>query len=200
MTMGALMQCLRHCWEDDPEEEEQTISQQASPIPNSMARVIPTDEQEPPTCQRNNEPEPGPLLLVRFWNKLTKETHYEQIPTAAAADSPPRRLRCSPLSPLRTAISFDQSKEIPSIKTEEIVLPGSDLQHKMALKMCETLEEQGDECVICMDGFTPENPRMPTMCGCGENKTYFHLPCLYQWIEQNEDCPSCRNTLLWEEF
>lgn len=45
-----------------------------------------------------------------------------------------------------------------------------------------------------------QNPRMPTLCGCGENKTYFHLPCLYQWIEQSKDCPSCRKRLRWEEF
>jgi len=103
-------------------------------------------------------------------------------------------------SPLRTASSFRQSEGMPTIDPDEVVLPGSALQHEMAASLSGTLEEQGDECVICMEGFDATNPRMPTLCGCGENKTYFHLPCLYQWIEQSRDCPSCRKRLRWEEF
>ncbi len=95
---------------------------------------------------------------------------------------------------------------IPTIKKQStIVLPGSTLQKKMSL----VLKKQGydssqdlgqDECVICMEGFNESNPRMPTLCGCGENKTYFHLPCLYHWIEQSRECPTCRKELTWEEF
>lgn len=103
-------------------------------------------------------------------------------------------------SPLRTASSFRHSKGMPTINPDEVVIPGSALQHEMAKQMSSSLEAQGDECVICMEGFDATNPRMPTLCGCGENKTYFHLPCLYQWIEQSRDCPSCRKRLRWEEF
>lgn len=105
-------------------------------------------------------------------------------------------------SPLRTASSFeyDSSREVPSISLDEIVMPGSELQRQMADAMKKELEGHDDECVICMEGFSTENPRMPTLCGCGENKTFFHLPCLYQWIEQNRNCPSCRKRLRWEEF
>lgn len=101
---------------------------------------------------------------------------------------------------LRAASTFDESKEIPSICADEIVLPGSKLQAQMAAAAQKSLDEMGDECVICMDTFDATNPRMPTLCGCGENKTYFHLPCLYQWIEQNKNCPSCRKRLRWEEL
>jgi hypothetical protein len=102
---------------------------------------------------------------------------------------------------LRTASTFDESSDVPTISAEEIVLPGSKLQAQMALAAAKSMEEYwGDECVICMEGFDPTNPRMPTLCGCGENKTFFHLPCLYQWIEQNKKCPSCRKRLRWEEF
>lgn len=107
-------------------------------------------------------------------------------------------------SPLRSASSFDYDKNmrsIPSIQLDEIVMPGSDLQKQMSAIMAKDIEEDvDDECVICLEGFTAENPRMPTLCGCGENKTYFHLPCLYQWIEQDRNCPSCRERLRWEEF
>jgi hypothetical protein len=101
---------------------------------------------------------------------------------------------------LKTASTFDSSSDVPTISPEEIVMPGSLLQAQMALAAAKSLEAMGDECVICMEGFDPTNPRMPTLCGCGQNKTYFHLPCLYQWIEQNNKCPSCRKRLRWEEF
>mmetsp|Transcript_23777 Transcript_23777/g.68323 ORF Transcript_23777/g.68323 Transcript_23777/m.68323 type:complete len:286 (-) Transcript_23777:79-936(-) len=108
-------------------------------------------------------------------------------------------------SPLRSASSFDYDKKmrsIPSIQLDEIILPGSAIQKQMSAIMKKDLEslELDDECVVCMESFSAENPRMPTLCGCGENKTYFHLPCLYQWIEQSKDCPSCRKRLRWEEF
>ena len=62
-------------------------------------------------------------------------------------------------------------------------------------------EEEEDECVICMEPFHPTlNPRMPTACGCGDNKTYFHLPCLLTWVERDVTCPGCRERLIWQEF
>ena len=105
-------------------------------------------------------------------------------------------------SPLRAAESFDSISDIPCINASEVVFPGSELQKEMARHMAgsKLTDAHEAECVICMEGFDPTNPRMPTLCGCGENKTYFHLPCLYQWIEQSEDCPSCREKLTWEEF
>ena len=108
-------------------------------------------------------------------------------------------------SPLRSASSFDYDKKmrsIPSIQLGEVLMPGSELQKQMSAIMAKDLEsyDDEDECVVCLEVFTNENPRMPTLCMCGENKTYFHLPCLYQWIEQSKDCPSCRKRLRWEEF
>ena len=104
---------------------------------------------------------------------------------------------------LQQASSFESNDGgMITISAGQVVVPGSDLEKKMAAAMAAQLEEHDhdNECVICMDGFDPTNPRMPTLCGCGENKTYFHLPCLYQWIEQSEECPSCRERLRWEEF
>ena len=118
-------------------------------------------------------------------------------------DSPTgKKLPPPPPSPLRQASTFDSSHEIPSISSEEVVLPGSELQKEMAriMSMDASIVNHDDECVICMEGFEPTNPRMPTICGCGENKTYFHLPCLYQWMEQCQECPSCREPLRWQEF
>ena len=103
-------------------------------------------------------------------------------------------------SPLRTALKFDLTRVVPTIRSQEVVLPGSILQKEMSQAISMKVPQPGDECVICMEGFDETNPRMPTLCGCGENKTFFHLPCLYQWIEQSRTCPTCRQTLRWEEF
>ncbi len=124
-------------------------------------------------------------------------------------------------SPLRTAVSFtsaatDQNSQCCTISADEIVLPGSLLQQQMAQQQQMMMLPSGstmtttpgrphlmvvdDECVICMEPFDPTNPRMPTNCHCGTNQTYFHLPCLYQWIEQSDKCPSCRTTIAWKEF
>jgi len=119
-----------------------------------------------------------------------------------------------PLTPLRVAHEFTQRPscdDIPALTHyEEVVLPGSNLQKLMSESLRERgycAESEEDECVVCMEGFDATNPRMPTRCGCGENQTYFHLPCLYQWVElrreggaRSGECPTCRELLQWDEF
>mmetsp|Transcript_28417 Transcript_28417/g.39933 ORF Transcript_28417/g.39933 Transcript_28417/m.39933 type:complete len:288 (-) Transcript_28417:150-1013(-) len=156
--------------------------------------------------------------LALFWTKLTgqnqsvqhSDTEYESVRDHDDDEEDGdhrkhegRTLPQSSPSPLRTASKYNEINSIPSIQLEEVVLPGSDLQKEMAMRMSSfvgDVDTMEDECVICMEGFTKDNPRMPTLCGCGENKTYFHLPCLYQWIEKDKNCPSCRQRLRWEEF
>ena len=106
-------------------------------------------------------------------------------------------------SPLRTATVYKSFGDIPSIALDEVVMPGSLLQRQMSIRLRDKgvlSEANVDECVICMDAFDESNPRMPTLCGCGENKTFFHLPCLYQWVDKCSDCPSCRKHLSWQEL
>jgi Ring finger domain len=135
-------------------------------------------------------------VLERTDNHASDDSSTDSHSSPCNIPSPPKSIH----SPLKPARSFDASQGTLTIGLEEVVLPGSDLQKEMARTMSLTLEKYGDECVICMEGFTPDNPRMPTLCGCGENKTYFHLPCLYQWVDQSPDCPSCRQKLQWEEY
>ena len=138
-------------------------------------------------------------LALRF-SPIESRTDTEPLTPSLPRKSPSRPKS----SPLRQASTFDSDREIPTINPEEVVLPGSLLQQQMAKAMAEKygeLDLSQDECVICMEGFDATNPRMPTLCGCGENKTYFHLPCLYQWVENgSRECPSCRVRLQWQEF
>jgi hypothetical protein len=92
---------------------------------------------------------------------------------------------------------IQREKSLPLMRKNSSYDP---IQEQMAKAMAAKMQNEDDECVICMEGFDPTNPRMPTHCGCGRNRTYFHLPCLYQWVEQSRDCPSCRERLIWEEF
>lgn len=132
------------------------------------------------------------------WAGVSDDVGYD----AVASVDPSSPIKPIPPSPLRQASSFDSSRDIPTILAKEVVLPGSRLQKEIAKLMAaaKITNDTEEECVICMEGFDPTNPRMPTLCGCGENKTYFHLPCLYQWLEQSSECPSCRQTITWEEF
>lgn len=218
------------CCDDDDDDDEQNDSQHGiSSQPARMARgvrvandsnagiyrVAPqgsTDEDDAADenaeeCRAPSSDENTASIheffrqLRRRWRKHDSvspvETEIDPDDALAAASAHDTR---SISSPLRAADSFDSSTDVLTISAEEIVLPGSKLQQEMARAASLNLEAQDDECVICMEGFDPTNPRMPTLCGCGQNKTYFHLPCLYQWIEQSRECPSCRQKLRWEEF
>lgn len=55
------------------------------------------------------------------------------------------------------------------------------------------------ECVICLGEFTADNPRVYTLCRCGENKTHFHYPCLLVWLDQKTICPTCSAELFFQE-
>jgi hypothetical protein len=55
-----------------------------------------------------------------------------------------------------------------------------------------------EECVICLDIFSRDNPRVHTLCKCGANKAYFHYPCLLAWLDRRNTCPSCFSELFHE--
>jgi hypothetical protein len=161
------------------------------------------------SCSAANTVQPHEVSLHQFFRSLSdrfRVRSYDAIRSRSDTDEGrdgvfrERRPPVIRKSPLRMASSFSSSKGTPTIRLDEIVLPGSALQIAMAKEMAQNLDSHEDECVICMEGFDATNPRMPTLCGCGPNNTYFHLPCLYQWIEQSHECPSCRQKLSWEEF
>ena len=148
----------------------------------------------PPTSSRRRSNNSGGFFfnLLRamrtdaheYSGKISEETDDDAMTKATA------RIGAEDYSasPLRLAHSFNDKDSIPTISLDEFVMPGSELQQAMSasLKANMTLEDMDDECVICMEGFTDDNPRMPTLCGCGENNTYFHLPCLLVWIDDHK--------------
>mmetsp|Transcript_7116 Transcript_7116/g.11266 ORF Transcript_7116/g.11266 Transcript_7116/m.11266 type:complete len:236 (-) Transcript_7116:1949-2656(-) len=214
--MGSVLQCIRFCLDKEEEEQQsQSSPRLQSPLPNQLERMD-EDNAQHRCCRSTNDDPDNPW--TQFWGRFSRDRYQHiassdtELQTTAASEQPladhlnifRKSSDCKPDQPfsLRTASTFDSSKDILTIRTEEIVFPGSALQHEMAIKMSENLKAEcvTDECVICMEGFSTDNPRMPTLCGCGENKTYFHLPCLYQWIDHSEECPSCREKIAWEEF
>ena len=138
-------------------------------------------------------------------NDSVKRTTHEPLSSAVVTDD-----KDYTASPLRLANSYTSgggADSIPAINLDEFVMPGSKLQKAMSEALrrendckCVTEIDYEDECVICFEGFDIDNPRMPTLCGCGENKTYFHLPCLLQWTDKHLECPACRQKITWQEF
>jgi hypothetical protein len=209
-----MLHCLRSCADqsDDDDEEEHDVSYD----PPETIQMDHDDDGGSHQCCRpyasDEDQPPFPAAWAQFWNKLRKENYQHLsdgqdgslVVDQQAIEKFIRKTNEQTNSPLRTAASFDSScRDVLTIKMEEIVLPGSALQQEMAKFMSQSLRGDSpheDECVICMEGFSESNPRMPTVCGCGENRTFFHLPCLYQWVEQSTDCPSCRQKITWEEF
>lgn len=181
--MGAVLQCLfRVC--SDVEEDDDDDSHVSHDERQDDASPLSADIPALPSCSQQDTPR----LLFRMFR------HHEKV-------HPEQR---SLNSPLQTACTFYSTGSYPTLGPKEVVLPGSQLQHEMAqmvLRQGKTYPtHHADECVICLEGFDDTNPRMPTQCGCGTNQTYFHLPCLYQWMEQCEECPTCRQTITWHEF
>ncbi len=74
------------------------------------------------------------------------------------------------------------------------------------------------ECVICLEEFTEvcsslfvfypilflslyqNDPIIPTLCSCGENKALFHLPCLLHYRNRYNYCPVCKGNLYFQVF
>lgn len=138
-------------------------------------------------------------------NDSVKRTTHEPLSSAAVTDD--ENYTASPLRLANSYTSGGGTDSIPAINLDEFVMPGSKLQKAMSEALrkendfkCVTKVDYEDECVICFEGFDKDNPRMPTLCGCGENKTYFHLPCLLQWTDKHLECPACRQKITWQEF
>ena len=55
-----------------------------------------------------------------------------------------------------------------------------------------------DTCIICFDSFKNKNEqgedRSVAELNCA-NKHIFHVDCLSKWLEVNQICPICRETI-----
>ncbi|KAH9260154.1 hypothetical protein BASA81_001929 [Batrachochytrium salamandrivorans] len=64
--------------------------------------------------------------------------------------------------------------------------------------------ERRDECLLCLEGFSPPNhPKATSLCHCGMNKNAFHLPCLLVWRASASAgrviCPLCGEEIFFED-
>ncbi|AYU80003.1 hypothetical protein, conserved [Leishmania donovani] len=62
----------------------------------------------------------------------------------------------------------------------ELPAPLSSREHSAAIS------EEVDECCICLEVYTNENPMFRGAC-----QHHFHLPCLMEWKQRSSLCPMC---------
>ncbi|KAL2902601.1 putative E3 ubiquitin-protein ligase RHB1A [Bienertia sinuspersici] len=51
-----------------------------------------------------------------------------------------------------------------------------------------------EDCPICLEEYTEENPKMLTKC-----EHHFHLCCILEWLERSETCPVCDKEMSIDE-
>lgn len=54
--------------------------------------------------------------------------------------------------------------------------------------------EDEDVCPICLEEYDPENPKIETKCA-----HYYHLSCMYEWMERSDSCPICGKEMEFSE-
>ena len=89
-------------------------------------------------------------------------------------------------STLKENIEFTNKKNIFSVT------------HKLPIISSDKVENIRNECVICLDEFSADNPPMLTLCACGENRTSFHYHCLLLWLQRKTSCPNCARRLYYQ--
>ena len=50
-----------------------------------------------------------------------------------------------------------------------------------------------DRCAICYEGYDPGGCPLRLLTPCYH---YFHVDCVGMWLESNDTCPVCRNTVI----
>ena len=72
------------------------------------------------------------------------------------------------------------------------------MSNKLPIIATDKIENIRNECVICLDEFSVDNPPMLTLCACGENRTSFHYHCLLLWLQRKTSCPNCARRLYYQ--
>jgi hypothetical protein len=81
--------------------------------------------------------------------------------------------------------------------------PNSDEECKVQMRQRSTTHSSyfEPECIICLELFTKDNPRIKSKCRCkGITANPMHLGCLLSWTEQQQEqiCPVCRDCIRFE--
>lgn len=64
-------------------------------------------------------------------------------------------------------------------------------RHAKSLSVALSVDE--DNCPVCFEAYSAENPAMPLTCG-----HRYHLGCIYEWYERSELCPICEEKMAFD--
>ena len=80
---------------------------------------------------------------------------------------------------------------------QELTLPKKEILENIdfflsKIKYCD-IENDIQECIICMDDFQKDETIFKINCNCSSN--YYHKSCLKKWFQKSCSCPVCRKNL-----
>ncbi|KAF6134012.1 hypothetical protein GIB67_038303 [Kingdonia uniflora] len=90
-----------------------------------------------------------------------------------------------PLGAGKKRIGVDSEEECKTVRSDSSEKSFSEkVTHGLAYMIPSSEDE--DVCPTCLEEYTLENPKIVTRCS-----HYFHLGCIYEWMERSETCPIC---------
>ncbi|OAY70244.1 E3 ubiquitin-protein ligase, partial [Ananas comosus] len=96
--------------------------------------------------------------------------------------------------PLRSAVDTDPETTHTQENRNESLVKDSSVEATSEVTEIHYSSEEEDDCPICLEEYTSENPRIILQCN-----HHYHLSCIYEWMERSQACPICgeREKRVW---
>ncbi|XP_020095566.1 E3 ubiquitin-protein ligase At3g02290-like isoform X2 [Ananas comosus] len=96
--------------------------------------------------------------------------------------------------PLRSAVDTDPETTHTQENRNESLVKDSSVEATSEVTEIHYSSEEEDDCPICLEEYTSENPRIILQCN-----HHYHLSCIYEWMERSQACPICGEVMLFKE-
>ncbi|CAO2819097.1 unnamed protein product [Amaranthus hypochondriacus] len=173
-----------------------------------------SEEREPLSANHGVAPGRSGGLLVDTNLDTSSPDTYTPPPAPTPYDVDLRRPRTSDLTKSDTVVEITNTgfeEGLNNVDSQEscktdLIKVDSKTQSELELTPSENPEDdlkklvesnftiQEEDCPICLEEYTEENPKMLTKC-----EHHFHLCCILEWMERSETCPVCDKEILIDE-
>lgn len=142
-----------------------------------------------------------PAIIAATVNIQKVDTQQEEVApatTAGAANIQREHTEVEEVAgviPLAAGNQVDEDKIIRSSSSNSNLVPADACKESKCSKLISLpIIEDEDECPICLECYEDENPKIMIKC-----RHYYHLGCLYEWMERSATCPMCSKVMEFEE-